>query len=234
VGPLDSAVPIDPGGRDTGLVPRKNRVDPWGDLHAVSARGLFTGNRGCLVDDAGHLVRHHRGGLWITCLTTFRARHHPLDAAGVWTPLFFLDEAVALAAGHRPCGECRRAAYGDYRSAVTRALGAAEPLRAPDLDRRLRGERLRRGRGLARRDDRITWERDAGLLPEGAVFLDPRTGEPHLAIIGGARRFAFDGWERPVARPSGPVAVLTPPTSVAALDHGFRPVLHPSAVARPT
>ena len=71
---------------------RRNRVDPWGDLHAVSTRGLFTGNRGCLVDDDGAIVRHHRSTtLWITCRTSFRGWRHPLDAPHVWTPLFFLD-----------------------------------------------------------------------------------------------------------------------------------------------
>src|SRR5437764_6202708 len=71
--------------------PRRNRVDPWGDLHAVPDRGLFTGNRGCLVDSTGELARHHRGKLWITCLTTFPDRKHPLDEPHRWTPIFFLD-----------------------------------------------------------------------------------------------------------------------------------------------
>jgi hypothetical protein len=85
-------------------VSRRNRVDPWGDLHAVDARGLLTGNRGSLVDDAGHVVRHHRSStLWITCLTEFRGHRQPHDDPHRWTPIFFLDEAVALAAGHRPC-----------------------------------------------------------------------------------------------------------------------------------
>jgi hypothetical protein len=206
-----------------------NRVDPWGDLHAVSARGLFTGNRGCLVDETGRVVRHHRGALWITCRTSFRGRRHPLDAARVWTPLFFLDDALALAAGHRPCGECRRAEYGAYRAAVTEALGASEPLPAADLDRLLRGERLRRGRGISRAGDRITRTHDPRSLPTGAVFVDPCSGHPHLAVDHGARPFSFQGWRRLVERPPAPVEVLTPPTSMAALEHGFRPTLHPSA-----
>ncbi len=89
-------------------MPRRNRVDPFGDLHAAPERGLFTGNRGCLVDDAGDVVRHHRGRLWITCRLEFRGWRQPLAAPHHWTPLFFLDEAVALAAGHRPCAFCRR------------------------------------------------------------------------------------------------------------------------------
>jgi hypothetical protein len=92
-------------------MPRRNRIDPFGDLHAVAARGLFTGNRGCLVDDHGGVVRHHRGALWITCVTAWRGRRIGLARPGRWTPVFFLDEAVALAAGHHPCDYCRRDAY---------------------------------------------------------------------------------------------------------------------------
>ena len=86
---------------------RRNRVDPWGDLNAVPERGMFTGNRGCLVDDAGEVVRHHRGRLWITCVTEYKDWRFPLARPGKWTPLFFLDDAVALSAGHRPCALCR-------------------------------------------------------------------------------------------------------------------------------
>ncbi|MDX2381300.1 MAG: hypothetical protein QNM02_16255, partial [Acidimicrobiia bacterium] len=128
-------------------MPLQNRVDPWGDLHTESARGMFTGNRGCLVDDAERLVRHHRGSLWITCRTTYRGWRHPLTAPRTWTPLFFLDDAVALAAGHRPCGLCRRTDYLAYRQAVTTAVRADKPVLADQLNRRLAFERLRRGRG---------------------------------------------------------------------------------------
>src|SRR5438445_4316692 len=121
-------------------MPRRNRVDPWGDLHAVSARGLFTGNRGCIVDEREQVVRHHRSStLWITCLTEFRDWRVPLARPNRWTPIFFLDDAVALAAGHRPCATCRRDMYRSYRDAVDPAL------RAVELDRRLTTERLRRG-----------------------------------------------------------------------------------------
>jgi hypothetical protein len=122
---------------------RRNRVDPWGDLHAVPARGLFTGNRGCLVDDDRRLVRHHRSSLWIVCVTEYKDWRFPLDKPRHWTPLFFLDDAVALAAGHRPCGLCRRPAYEAYR----RAVGGAGPvtIAAAELNWRLSTERLRRG-----------------------------------------------------------------------------------------
>lgn len=216
---------------------RINRVDPWGDLHAPAARGLFTGNRGCLVDDERRIVRHHRGRLWITCVTTLGDRTHPLDAPGTWTPLFFLDDAVALAAGHRPCGHCRRDDYRSYRSAITTGLGADRPLRAVALDARLTGERLRRGRGLRRAGDRITWPARVADLPAGVVIVDRRRRHPHLLSGRGLHLFDFAGWgppEDPVDQLLDQVVdVLTPPTSVEALRHGFVPTLHPSVDPRP-
>jgi hypothetical protein len=207
-------------------VSRRNRVDPSGDLHAVPARGLFTGNRGCLVDGAGEVVRHHRGNLWITCVTRFRDRRVGLARPGRWTPLFFLDDAVALAAGHRPCGECRHAAYLSYREAVAAARG--DQVRAGDLNRLLAAERLRRGRGLARGGDRRTWTARAADLPDGTVVI---TDGPRLVRGPRLLAFGFAGWRDAVARPDRRLTVLTPPTSVSALRHGFTPVLHPSATA---
>lgn len=209
--------------------PRRNRVDPWGDLHAVDARGLFTGNRGCVVDDEERVVRHHGSSLWITCLLEFRGWRWPPVRPRRWTPLFFLDDAVALAAGHRPCATCRRDAYRAYRDAVTRGVGVAEPLRAAELDGRLRAERLRRGRGLSRAGDRITWAAPYREAPDGTVVVDG-DGAARLLVGAAALRFSFAGWTDAVARPRrGSATVLTPPTTVLALRHGFRPLLHPSA-----
>ena len=211
-------------------MPRPNRVDPWSDVHAAPERGLFTGNRGCLVDDDGAMVRHHGGSLWIICRTEFRGWSHPLDAPHRWTPLFFLDDAVALAAGHRPCALCRREDYLAYRSAVTVGLGRVAPVPAAELNRRLSGERLRRGRGLRRAGDRILWQASLDELPTGTVIVGPHDGTPHLVTAGGLQPFGFGGWAEQIRPPAGAVDVLTPPTSVLALRHGFAPVLHPSAV----
>jgi hypothetical protein len=210
-------------------MPRRNRVDPFGDLHAVSARGLFTGNRGCVVDDHERVVRHHANtSLWIVCRTEFRGWRWPLARPRRWTPLFFLDDAVALAAGHRPCATCRRADYRGYRDAVTGAVGASTPLSATDLNGRLQRERLRAGRGIARRGDRIVWSAEADTLPDGAVIVGD-DGMARLVIGDRTMEFDFDGWRGPEPRPSGLVTVLTPPTSVAALAHGFQPTLHSSS-----
>ena len=215
---------------------RRNRVDPWGDLHAVSARGLFTGNRGCLVDDSGQLKRHHNGSLWIVCHIEFEDFNQPLDAPRTWTPLFFLDDAVALAAGHRPCGFCRRTEYRSFRDAVTVATGSDRPLLAVELNRRLTAEGHRRGRGLDRAGDRIRWTSDLDGLPTGAVVIPPGSDDPHLVTRNHLQAFAFDGWRPPGKRPQhATVEVLTPPTTVTALRNGFTPHLHPSAIsAHPT
>jgi len=208
-----------------GRVPRRNRVDPWGDLHAATARGMYTGNRGCLVNSDGEIVRHHGSSLWITCVTEFRGWRHPLDAPRVWTPIFFLDDAVSLAAGHRPCALCRRDDYRAYRDAVTDAVGAADPLSAAQLNARLHQERLGRGRGLERATDRLLWRSRLDDLPDGTVvFDDDRT--PRLVLDDRLLAFDFDAWTAARRRPTGvDVDVLTPPTSVAALSHGFVPRL---------
>jgi hypothetical protein len=162
-------------------------------------------------------------------VTSFRGRHQPLADPRRWTPVFFLDDAVALAAGHRPCATCRRVAYRSYQAALGRALDLDAPLPAVGLNRRLGRERLHRGRGMERARDRRVWSAPLSDLPDGTVVVDA-TGEARLVL--GDRTLAFDhwGWTAPRARPThGEVQVLTPPTSVAALRAGFEPVLHGSA-----
>lgn len=211
-------------------MPRRNRVDPWGDLHAVASRGLFTGNRGCLVNSAADVVRHHSGTLWIICHTEYNGAKHLLDAPRTWTPLFFLDDAVALAAGHRPCGLCRRADYLSFQRAVTSCADTGSPVLAPELNRRIAAERYRRGRGLVRAPDRILRTGPIDCLPTGSVVIDATTQQPQLVTDSCLQAFAFDGWGTPVKRPKGiDVEILTPPTSTAALANGFVPTLHTSA-----
>jgi hypothetical protein len=212
-------------------VPRRNRVDPFGDLHAVPQRMGFTGNRGCLVDESRTLTRHHNGSLWITCVTEFRGWRHPLDQPHRWTPLFFLDDAVALAAGHRPCAFCRRDAYRSYRDALSTALGRDQPIRAFEINAQLNVERLRRGRGLARAANRRLWSATSDDLPNGTIVVGD-AGEPRLVRADLTWAFSFDGWVQPLPRTSGvAVDVITPPMSVAALQYGYQPALHPSATS---
>jgi hypothetical protein len=200
-------------------MPLQNRVAPDGSLHAVPDRGLLMGNRGGRIHGAGALGRARwRSRAWICCVTEFRNRHREVWGAG-YTELFFLDEATALAAGHRPCFECRRADALAFAAAWARAHGTPPP-RAPAMDRALHAERLAPP-GLFRFAD----------LPEGAMFA--ADGAFHLRLWNRALAWSFAGY-RPARAfaPAEPVAALTPTSIRAALGAGYRPRLHPSADQR--
>lgn len=200
-------------------MPRQNRVQPDGQIIAHPARGLFMGNRGILHDGAGQLGRARwRHPHWITCLTAFKGRQRPLMAPGRYTELFFLDEAVACAAGHRPCAECRRADWLLFRDRWAGLFGAAD---AAAIDRALHKARLtpdrRQRHHLAR----------AGTLPEGAFVL--WQDRPHLVTAPGLRPYDPEGYGPPLPRPDGLLTVLTPEPLVQVMAAGWRPLLHPSA-----
>jgi hypothetical protein len=173
-----------------------------------------------LVNDEGELVRHYQNRAWITCRLEFRDSKHPLTRPHTWTPLFFLDEAVALAAGHRPCAFCRRADFNSYRRAIAAAEALARPPTAREIDQRLVSERLAPGGGLSRARDRKTWRAELASLPAGTVITDG-DGSPLLIAEDGLRRFGFAGWELVRYVSNGDVEVITPPTSVSALRGGF-------------
>ncbi|MDV7144802.1 hypothetical protein R3X27_19145 [Tropicimonas sp. TH_r6] len=199
---------------------RQNRVLPTGEFTAHPARGLFMGNRGILHGATGQLGParwRHRN--WICCRLAFKGRKRTLMHPGRYTELFFLDEAVALAAGHRPCAECRRADYLSFRAAWQASLGP--PGCAADLDRALHAARVTRNRRQVRH------EAAARALPDGAIFLWKE--RPMLALGDAALPFTPDGYESARERPGGSVTVLTPAPTLAVLCAGFRPVLHPSA-----
>ncbi|MGH3053779.1 MAG: hypothetical protein ACRDL7_02235 [Gaiellaceae bacterium] len=202
-------------------MPLQNRVTPLGELIATPEHGLVYGNRGRLHDDRGEIRRQWQLKRWISCRLEFRGRHRaggPM-APGRYTGLFFLDEATALAAGHRPCAECRNA---DYRSflALTGASGADE------LDQRLHAERL--GDDLA---GRRLHKRRLEELPDGAfVLLD---GVPHLVVGDALRRWTPGGYVDSRRRPRGRVDVVTPPTILRGLASGWRgdlPLVAPHGV----
>ena len=126
-------------------MPHQNRVTPFGDLIATPERGTLYGNRGCLVDNDGKIARRFKEIRWITCVLDFKGRRHPMMAPGRYTGLFFLDEATALAAGHRPCAECQRERFNLFRSywaaANPDAAMCDRPL-APVIDALLHRERM--------------------------------------------------------------------------------------------
>lgn len=195
-----------------------NRVTPFGVFEADPARGTLMGNRGCLVNGRGELIRRWQLERWITCVLEFKGRRrHPLMAAGQYTELFFLDEATASAAGHRPCHECRRADADAFRAAWR--VAHPRDTRFPQIDARLHDERTRGAQAPIACDD----------LPAGAmVSLD---GRAWLVVGGGLRAWSHGGYTTRLASPQEPVSVLTPLSTLAAMRAGWRPRLHPSARA---
>jgi len=193
--------------------PARNRVTPEGDIVAIPLRGAWTGNRGILHRNQD-IVRFHAADLWITCALEFRGRWHSQWQPHHFTWLFFHDEAVSFAAGHRPCAECRRESYNAYRLAWADGL-EVEPPSAREINRRLHGERIRRGTHR-RRLHRIEWSR----LPDGVfVMLGDR---PALLVDGHLAEWTYDGYLSRHSRPRAGVAtVLTPPSTVAVLSAGY-------------
>ena len=209
-------------------MPRQNRVTPLSELIATPARGLVYGNRGCLHDDAGRIRRHHNGNRWIACRLRFKDWHRtPLMQPGRFTELFFLDEATAFAAGHRPCALCRRADYDRFVELWQR-LHPDGPTDANGIDAHLHGERFERRMRTQRHHDAPIDD-----LPGGVFVL--HEGVPHLVLDDRLQRWAPDGYTDAAERPSGAQArVITPPSMVAILDAGWAPavpLLHPSAGA---
>ena len=208
-------------------MPLQNRVTPLSELVATPARGLVYGNRGCLHDDAGRIRRRYAGKRWIACRLRFRDWHRgPLLQPGKFTELFFLDEATAFAAGHRPCALCRREDYvrfGEiWRALHPRSRGADA------IDRQLHDERV--AGGVQRHHDGRF-----DVLPDGAFVL--WENEPFLVLGPDLLGWSAAGYGRRRTRPSGRRAVvITPPSLVAVLRAGWSPLvplLHPSAESTP-
>ncbi len=207
-------------------MPLQNRVDPWGVLFADDSRGAFMGNRGgALHDDQRRIVRDQSSRRWIICVTDFKGRRRELMTPGLYTELFFLDEATALAAGHRPCFECRRLDATRFADLWRHVRGTSDA-RLDDLDRCLADERrLPRaplGRGKRAHRDRL------GDLPDGAmVDLDDHAWLVHEGRL---RRWSSRGYDATASLdPDRPAWVLTPRTTVHVLRAGYRPALAESA-----
>lgn len=207
--------------REAAVRPACNRVTPLGEIEALPLRGAFTGNRGRL-HRGREIVRFHAGDLWIICALQFNDRWNEQWLPNRFTWLYFHDEAVAFAAGHRPCGECRYRAYVAYRDAWAETHGGVRPS-ARDMNRRLHAERLYRGTHR-RRYHADRWAN----LPDGTfVFHDDR---PHLVFGVELLRWTPEGYGPPVARPTrGEATVITPPSSVDVMRAGYPVLIDPAA-----
>ncbi|MBI1383325.1 MAG: hypothetical protein GC150_00225 [Rhizobiales bacterium] len=218
-------------------MPLRNRVRPDGEIIETPERGAWMGNRGgCFHTPARTLAPRRRwaGRAWLVCRLEFRGRHRVVMRPGRYTELFFLDEATALAAGHRPCAECRRADFDRFVSSWTRAGLSSERPRAADIDRTLHAER---GAVTGAFAPLAAKSPVAGmmLLANGCFWLvapapSAGNGDGEGPLV--ARPWSPSGYGAPVqlARLTSP-RLLTPQSSVRTIAAGYRPEMHPSALA---
>ena len=205
-------------------MPLQNRVTPEGEIVAVPERGTMYGNRGgCFHRPNQTLLKRRYGNKqWICCVLAFKGRRRRLMQPGLFTELFFVDEATALAAGHRPCFECRRADAVRFAEVWAKVAGLEGRAAAPDMDERLQGERI------DRRGAKVTFAARLGALPDG-VFVRHET---RAALVWGGRLlpWSFAGYRAPVPIAARAVAdVLTPNVTVDILAAGYRPLVHETA-----
>ena len=205
-------------------MPLQNRVTPMGDIVAKPERGMFTGNRGIIHDPLTRTLLNRRWAsqAWLICTLQWRGIRRAVMRTRSWTELFFLDEATALAAGHRPCFLCQRAAAAAFQARFPVPDRTAR-FKAPDIDRVLHAERLH-----GRRKRLHDLPSPAAALPDGAMVF--QAGAPHLILNGLARQWSMQGYGVPAAPLDGAGAwLITPPSTVATLRSGYQPRLHASA-----
>jgi len=208
--------------QDVDLMPLQNRVDPFGRLIRTTARGTVMGNRGGALHNADReIVRSYKSRRWITCVLEFRGRHREIMSPNRYTELFFLDEAVAFAAGHRPCAECRRERYNAFRRTWA---GAKQQDRLPfanDMDLELHPARIDKR-------TKISYEAALPSLPDGC-FVEVE-GNAYLLLGDALLLWTPEGYTRRDARPKDSmVTVLTPEPIVGCFLQGYRPEIHESA-----
>ena len=204
-------------------MPLQNRVTPTGDIVADPNRGIFTGNRGIIHDPATRTLLKKRWSspAWITCVCEFRGWRRQVMGSRSWTELFFLDEATAFAAGHRPCFFCRRDDANRFRSCWQQGNGVKD-IRAKEMDAVLHRERLERGKKRLHPLPVPLAE-----LPDGAMVQ--AGGASFLILRGRALLWSMAGY-RAADRAIKDAMLLTPPSTLRAISAGYRPVLHASAV----
>ncbi len=206
-------------------MPLQNRVDPFGSIHAVADRGAMMGNRGGRIHDPATktLNRRFASRRWICCVCEFRGRHREV-MSNSYTELFFLDEVTALAAGHRPCAECRRADFMRFTDAWRAVIGVKSRRIADAMDVVLHDERCVSGQGAIAisRDDAVR-------LPDGSMIA---VGNNAYGLKNGAALgWSLDGYAKPakLTELDGELLLLTPHCIVKAFEYGYRANWHPSA-----
>ena len=203
-------------------MPLRNRVTPYGEIVATPERGTMMGNRGILHDDRKQLVRTTQVRGWLCCVTSFKGIRRVIMKPHSYTELFFLDEATAFAAGHRPCFECRRGSALAFQAAWTRVLGGRSM--AGEIDRVLDHERR-----VPRIGKKRTYEADARSLPDGTMVA--RDGSAWLVLGGRLLRWTPAGYAERTHLGDGLLEVLTPSSTTQVLRAGYSPGIHVSASA---
>jgi hypothetical protein len=209
-------------------MPRQNRVTPFGAIVAAPERGTFMGNRGILHDEHGNIKRAYALKRWLVCVLEFRGRKRTVMKLNSYTELFFLDEATALAAGHRPCAECRHERFIDFCNAWKVAYpeaGARGRPTADEMDSQLHTERIGKARSKPVFDAQLKH------LPNGAFITFPdQVEKAYLVWDRRLLAWSLGGYREQIVRPSeGKVLVLTPKSTIEVMRAGFLPAIHPSA-----
>jgi len=203
-------------------MPLQNRVTPEGDIVAHPARGLMMGNRGGALHDTHRTLGRRRwvSRQWICCVLSFKDRQREVMAPRRYTELFFLDEATALAAGHRPCFECRRGDSLRFSTIWATVHGKSGRATAPEMDRVLHPDRVNAA------GSKVTYVSPLAALPNGTFVR--ASGRLHLLWGAQLHPWSFEGYGPPVSTDFDEVEVLTPRSIVAVLEGGYVPGLHPS------
>ena len=207
-------------------MPLQNRVDPWGQLNAVSTKLALLGNRGILHNDKKQIVTQWKSKAWLTCQIEFKGRESPVFEPNSYSQLFFVDEASAFAAGHRPCAECRLERFKGFKAAwieANRELIQGENPTIADIDKVIHAERV------TEEKRKRTFVAQLGSLPAGAMIdVD---GTPLLVWRGKLLPWSFDGYgkSQTLLPSSTSVQVLTPASVVRVFASGFTPQVHFSA-----
>jgi hypothetical protein len=204
-------------------MPLQNRVDPGGELFRTHARGTMMGNRGGVIHNSEReITRRFKSRRWITCVLEFRGRHRIVMSERRYTELFFLDEAVAFAAGHRPCAECRRERFNAFKEAWRRSRGQVTLPYADEMDLELHPARI------GNRGEKVTYEAEPGSLPDGCFVRSE--GRAYLVHDGALLLWTPEGYSgRDVIQKDLVTTVLTPKPIVECFRQGYKPEIHQSA-----
>ncbi len=197
----------------------QNRVDPQGNIIKTGARGLWMGNRGQLHDEHQQLLRSFKLKAWLICLLEFKGKKRQIMAPNRYTELFFLDEATAFAAGHRPCFECRRKDYDLFKSCWLKGnsqYGFDENTSIQQIDAIFHKERV------SAKGEKITYQNDCDNLPDGSFILFDQ--QPYLIANNALYAWTAFGYNKAQKLPKlKPATVLTPRSVVQTFRAGYKP-----------